>query len=100
MCTSALFPLPPMLQRTKTIPLCPEATVTSSPPLGPLKGWHFLPLSFISSLICKVVRRYRLLFVSLLWHFPPGAAHAWGAVLSYRQEMQTFTGDPEIGAQH
>lgn len=74
-----------MLQRTsETIPLCFEATVTSSPPLGPLEGWYFLPLSFISSLICKVVRRYRLLVVSLLRRVPPGVAHAWGAVLSYK----------------
>lgn len=80
-------------------PLCSEATVTSSSPLGLMGGWHFLSLSFISSLICKVVRRYRrflLLLLSVLW----GASGAWGTILSYKQEMQTFTGDPGFGAQY
>lgn len=51
------------------------------------------------SLICKVVRRYRrflLLLLSVLW----GASGAWGTILSYKQEMQTFTGDPGFGAQY
>lgn len=85
-----------MLQKTEIVPLCLEATVTSSSPLGPLEGWHFLPLSFISSLICKVVRRYRLLLIRLPRGAPSSAsaahqAYARGTVLSCRQEMQMFT---------
>lgn len=87
-------------------PLCSEATVTSSSPLGLLGDWHFLPLSFISHLICKVVRRYRrFLLISLLQGAPSRASAArasgaWGTVLSYKKEMQTFTGDPMFAAQY
>lgn len=92
-------PLDPIMQNwLQNLRFCLEITETSFSSFRPLGAWHPFPLSFIFDFICKVVRNYGCFLIKLLRATSPSAsaagwAHLWGAVLSYKWIIQTFTSD-------